>query len=105
MRVTVRVVAIVGLAVAVGLATAVAPFASPAPDGLERVAEDKGFDDAEEVGGFQQGAPVPDYTFPGVDSERVATGLAGFVGTLAVFAVGWGLAILLRRRAAPPTDG
>ena len=41
-----------------------------------------------------------DYAFPGVEDERVATGLAGFVGTLGVFALGCGLALVIRRRHA-----
>jgi PDGLE domain len=86
------------LAVAVGLATAISPFASPNPDGLEKVAEEKAFLDQGKLAGIQEDSPIPDYAFPGVENERVATGLAGFVGTLAVFAMGWGLAWLLRRR-------
>ena len=46
----------------------------------------------------QEESPIPDYAFPGVENERLATGLAGFVGTLGVFALGCGLAYLLRRR-------
>ena len=34
---------ILALALAIGLATAVSPFASSSPDGLNRVAEDHGF--------------------------------------------------------------
>ena len=34
---------ILALALAIGLATAASPFASSSPDGLERVAADKGF--------------------------------------------------------------
>lgn len=86
------------LALAVGLATAVSPFASPNPDGLEKVAERKAFLDEGKLAGIQKGSPIPDYAFPGVENERLATGLAGFVGTLAVFATGFGLAWLLRRR-------
>jgi hypothetical protein len=41
---------------------------------------------------------VPDYAFPGVDDERVATGLGGFSGTLAVFALACGVAVIARRR-------
>ena len=37
---------ILALAVAIGLATAVSPFAASTPDGLERVAEDKAFIDS-----------------------------------------------------------
>lgn len=94
----------VALAVAVGLAVAVSPFASSSPDGLEKVAEDKGFLDRGTTHSIQEGSPVPDYAFPGVENERVATGLAGFVGTLVVFALGFGLAFVLRSvrgRAGP----
>ncbi len=99
MKVSTRIIVILGLALAVGLATAVSPFASPHPDGLEKVAEQKQFLDQGKLAGIQEDSPIPDYAFPGVDSERVATGLAGFVGTLAVFAIGWALAYLVRRRA------
>ena len=48
----------------------------------------------------QEEAPAPGYAFPGVEDERLATGLAGFTGTLLVFAVGYGLARVVVRR--PP---
>lgn len=102
-RIPTTVFVALALALAVGLATAVSPFASPNPDGLEKVAEDKAFLDQGELAGIQEDSPIPGYAFPGVENERVATGLAGFVGTLAVFAVGLGLAWLVRRR--PRTSG
>ena len=86
------------LALAVGLAPAVSPFATASPDGLEKVAGDKQFLDEGRLAGVQEESPIPDYAFPGIENERVATGLAGFVGTLAVFAIGSGLAWVLRRR-------
>ena len=88
-----RLFTILALAVAIGLATAASPFASASPDGLEKVAGDKAFLDR----GTAQDAPVPDYAIPGIGDPRVATGLAGFVGTLIVFGVGYGVA----RRAVP----
>jgi hypothetical protein len=88
---------ILALAVAIGLATAVSPFASASPDGLERVAGDKAFLEQGELAPIQEDAPVPDYAFPGVGDARVATGLAGFVGTLGVFALGYGIAAVARR--------
>jgi hypothetical protein len=94
-----RLFVVLGVAVAIGLATAVAPFASSSPDGLERVAHDHGFAHH----GRERGAPVAGYAFPGVRDERLATGVAGFAGTLVVFGAGWGLMALLgrsRRRAA-----
>jgi hypothetical protein len=100
-RVSLRLFIVVALAVAVGLATAVSPFASSSPDGLERVAEDKAFLDQSRLHAVQEDAPVPDYAFPGVEDARVATGLAGFAGVLAMFALASGLAVVVRRRAGP----
>jgi hypothetical protein len=91
------------LAVAVGLGTAASPFASSHPDGLERVATDQGFVDAGTVHRAQDASPIPDYAFPGIDDARVATGVAGFVGTLGIFAVGFGIAWTLRRTRREPT--
>jgi hypothetical protein len=97
-RTSTRIFVVLALALAVGLATAVSPFASPNPDGLEKVAEDKAFLDEGRLAGIQEDSPIPDYAFPGVENERAATGLAGFVGTLGVFALGYGLAYVVRRR-------
>jgi len=87
---------IVGLLIALAV-TLISPLASAWPDGLERVAEDKGFiEDA-------QDAPyevIPDYVLPGIGNEALATILAGIMGTLVVFGLAYGLGILLRRREA-----
>lgn len=91
----------VGLALAVGLATAVSPFASGSPDGLEKVAEDQGFLDRGGLHPVQEGSPIPDYAFPGIENEFLATGLAGFVGTLVVFALGYLIALGLTRMRGP----
>ncbi len=93
-----RLFTILALALAVGLATAASPFASSHPDGLEKVAEEKAFLDTGRLAPIQEDAPVPDYAFPGVENERLATGLAGFVGVLGVFAIGYGVATVARRR-------
>jgi len=87
----------VALALAVGLASAVSPFASSSPDGLEKVAGDKGFLGDGGLAPIQEDSPIPDYSFPGVANGRVATGLAGFVGTCGVFALGYALAVAVRR--------
>ena len=98
-----RIFIALALSLAVGLATAASPFASPNPDGLEKVAEEKAFLDQGKLHNLQEDSPIPDYAFPGIENERVATGVAGFVGTLGVFAIGLGLAWLVRRR--PDTAG
>jgi len=71
------------------------PLASSSPDGLEKVAEDKGF--------IEEAAESPyelmaDYLFPGVENEAVATILSGIIGTLAIFGLAYGAARLLRRK-------
>jgi hypothetical protein len=73
----------------------ISPLASGAPDGLERVAEDKGFIDkaTSPLYGF-----ISDYVFPGIENEALATILAGFIGTLAVFGLIYGTAWILRKK-------
>jgi len=85
-----------GLAAALLLAIAISPFASSSPDGLEKVAEEKGFIEKGEVEPFVQ-SPVPDYSMPGVKSEGLATSLGGAAGTLLVFGLGMGTAALIGR--------
>ncbi len=98
---SIGVFVVLALALAVGLATAVSPFASASPDGLERVARDEGFLAAGKSHAVQDESPLPDYAFPWIDDARVATGLAGFTGTLVVFGLGWGVAALARRHRSP----
>jgi hypothetical protein len=86
------------LALAIGLATAVSPVASSAPDGLNRVAADHGFAGRATTHRVQERAPAAGYAFPGIGDQHLAKGVSGFVGTLGVFALGWGLALALRRR-------
>ena len=85
----------IGLAVALAVGGLLSLAASPRPDGLERVAEDKGFLDRA-VGTPLLHSPLPDYLFPGIADERLATGLAGFLGTLVLFAVGTGVGWAVR---------
>ncbi len=72
-----------------------APLASSSPDGLERVAEDKGFIGLAGEAPFQV---IADYVFPGIENEVVATILAGIIGTLVLFGVAYGIAWLLKSR-------
>ena len=72
---------IITCGLALALALFFSPYACPFLDGLERVAEDHGFLSITE-GKAVFCAPIPDYVFPGIKSEGVATSLAGFVGTI-----------------------
>ncbi len=88
---------IFGLLAAVLLAVLISPFASSHPDGLERVAGDKGFLEKGEVTPALS-SPVPGYAWPGVRNEKLATSLAGAAGTLAVFGLGYLMAAAVRKR-------
>ena len=94
---------IVVLSVAIGLGSAFSPFASGAPDGLVKVAERQHFDDRGRLAAVQEHAPAGGYAFPGVHDERLAKGLAGFGGSIAVFLLGAGVVTLMRRQAIGAT--
>ncbi len=74
---------------------AISPLASSSPDGLEKIAEDKGFINAAEEAPFEI---VADYAFPGIENEAMATILAGWLGTLVLFAIVYGLAWLIKSK-------
>jgi hypothetical protein len=76
------------------------PLASGSPDGLERVAEDEGFIEKAREAIFEI---IPDYVFPWVGNETIATILAGLVGTLLLFGLVYGIGLFLKRRKAHPS--
>ena len=88
---------IISLFVAVTLAFVFSPFASSSPDGLEKIAEQKGFLEKGE-GPAVLKAPIPDYTWPRVANKKLATSLSGLVGVLIVFGLTYGLASSLKRK-------
>ena len=99
-----RLFAILALALALGLLTAASPFASSSPDGLERVAEDKGFLGTARDHLFADG-PLADYAVKGVGNERLSAGLSGLIGVLITFGVGLGLFTLVRGRRSGDRGG
>jgi hypothetical protein len=73
-----------------------APLASTFPDGLERVAADKGFI----AGAIKPILKIaPDYTMPGLSSRTLSVILAALIGSLVLFGLGYGLAKLLRTKS------
>ena len=90
-----------GLLVAIGLALVVSGFASSQPDGLEKVATDKGFLETARDHPLADG-PLADYAVKGVDNQRLSAGLSGLIGVLVTF--GLGLALFALVRALRPRD-
>jgi cobalt/nickel transport system permease protein len=89
-----KLVWVAGLVIALILAVA-SPLASAHPDGLEWVAEQKGFLDAAQGSAYEI---IPDYVFPGITNESLATILAGVFGVLIVFGVALAVAYSRRKR-------
>jgi cobalt/nickel transport system permease protein len=87
---------VTGLLIALALAVA-SPLASAHPDGLEWVAERQGFLDSARGSLYNL---IPDYVFPGVSNEVLATILAGIAGTLLVLGIAYAIA-RSRARQAP----
>jgi hypothetical protein len=84
-----------GLLVTIGLALVVSGFASSQPDGLEKVATDKGFLETARDHPFADG-PLANYAVKGVDNQRLSTGLSGLIGVLVTFGLGLALFALVR---------
>ena len=87
----------VGMGIALLLTLFLSPFASTSPDGLEKVAETKGFSEKGESWKFWKHAPLSDYTLPWIKSEKLSTALSGLIGTLAIFFIALGVGKLLKK--------
>jgi cobalt/nickel transport protein len=85
-----------------GIVILVAVFsflASESPDGLEKVACDKGFSD-KEILPYVPVSLAPDYCLTGIKNRKLAKSLAGITGTLVVFFAAYGAAALLHKNKA-----
>ncbi|MGH8913485.1 MAG: energy-coupling factor ABC transporter permease [Acidimicrobiia bacterium] len=93
--------AAVGLVVAALLVIVVAPLASSDPDGLERVAIDRGFAEQEQDHALAE-SPLADYGVSGAEDDAAGTRVAGLVGVLVTFGVGAsivGVFVIIRKRS------
>lgn len=95
-RVGARTFAIAGLLLAIFLATAMSQLAAGDPDGLERVAIDKGFADTGREHAFADGF-FAEYATRGLNNERMSLAIAGGVGVALTLIVGSGLVSAQRR--------
>lgn len=97
--------ALVAVVVTLLVAGVLSFYASSSPDGLEHVAETKGFSQTETEHHTENG-PLAGYDAKGVSSPHLSKGLAGVIGVAATGALMGGLVLVLRRRAGSvPTEG
>lgn len=93
---------LIGLFVtAIVVAGVLSYYASSSPDGLEKVAADKGLNAKERTHSVQD-SPLAGYSVRGVGSDRASVGIAGIIGVIAVGGIGAGVFMLIGRRGAKP---
>lgn len=98
-----------GCLIALVLAGVVSHWASDSPDGLNKVAADKGFDDTATEHHASDG-PLAGYTTDIFDDPWLAGAAAGAAGVVVCFGIAGAFVLLVRRRkpdasAAPGPDG
>ncbi|MEV6834950.1 energy-coupling factor ABC transporter permease [Streptomyces sp. NPDC051133] len=86
-----------GLVTSLVLAGFVSFYASASPDGLEKVAHDKGIDKKEEKHAAS-GSPLADYGVKDVSDARLSGGLAGVIGVGVTVVAGSAVFWAVRRR-------
>lgn len=98
-----RKVWIAGLVTSLVLAGFVSFYASANPDGLEKVAHDKGIDKKAEEHATSD-SPLADYGVKDITDSRLSGGLAGVIGVGVTVVAGTGVFWALRRRRTTDTD-
>lgn len=94
-----RGVVLAGMLVALFLAGVGSYYASSSPDGLARVAIDKGMDKGEQDHALADSL-LAGYSVRGVGDERLSGGLAGVAGVGVTFLLVGGIAVVVRRRGS-----
>ncbi|MBN1174701.1 MAG: PDGLE domain-containing protein [Micromonosporaceae bacterium] len=94
----------IGLLVCLLIAGVASFYASGSPDGLEKVAAEQGFEDTAEDHALADW-PLADYAARGVDSARLAGGLAGAAGVGLTLILAGGLFWFLARRNSATVGG
>ncbi|MFF3452198.1 energy-coupling factor ABC transporter permease [Streptomyces sp. NPDC002667] len=98
-----RKVWITGLVTSLVLAGFVSFYASASPDGLEKVAKDKGIDTRTKPHASED-SPLAGYGVKDVSDARLSGGLAGVIGVGATVAAGSGVFWAVRRRRTADTS-
>ena len=82
--------------VSLAVAGVLSYYASSHPDGLEKVAEDKGFLDTAKDSAVS-GSPLADYGVAGLDNERLSVGVSGVIGILVTAAVAFAVFAIAKK--------
>ncbi|MPY48898.1 PDGLE domain-containing protein, partial [Streptomyces acidicola] len=98
-----RKLLLAGLVTSLLLAGFVSFYASANPDGLEKVAADKGID-AKTEDHASADSPLADYGVQGITDTRLSGGLAGVIGVGFTVVVGTGIFWAVRRRRTGDTS-
>ncbi|MFE0107228.1 energy-coupling factor ABC transporter permease [Streptomyces sp. NPDC059009] len=94
----------IGLVTSLVLAGFVSFYASADPDGLEKVAHDKGIDKKAEEHASSD-SPLADYGVKDITNSRLSGGLAGVIGVGVTVVAGTGVFWVLRRRRTASEAG
>ncbi len=84
------------LLVSVVIAGGLSFYASSSPDGLEKIAEDKGFLETAKDSAVAD-SPLSDYGVAGVDHDRLSVGLSGVIGVFVTALVAFSVFALAKR--------
>ncbi|WBO65770.1 energy-coupling factor ABC transporter permease [Streptomyces camelliae] len=95
-----RALWVTGLVTSLVLAGFVSFYASSNPDGLEKVAHDKGIDQKTEKH-TTAGSPLADYGVKNISDARLSGGLAGVIGVGVTIVAGSAVFWAVRRRTTP----
>ncbi len=96
-RISRKAFAVLAVVVCLALAGFASYYASRSPDGLNRVAQDHGFDKQQKDHAAGD-SPLAGYNAKGVDDKRLSGGLAGVAGVVVVLAFASGLTYVVRRK-------
>ena len=96
-KLTTKTFAVIAVVVCLALAGIASYYASGSPDGLNRVAIDKGFD-KQASDHAAKDSPLAGYGAEGVGNERLSGGVAGVAGVLVVLVAAGGLGYVVRRK-------
>jgi cobalt/nickel transport protein len=90
-----QIIIFAGLGFALLIAIILSPFASKDPDGLDRVAQDLKFDHKAIENPPAQQLPFAqifdEYSFKAIKDQKLATSVAGLIGTVVTFGMAYGL--------------